>query len=194
MKEFAKLRLTDVPATRRDLGTIVSCVSKLPELNPDLAGSVWQLTSPQLGYVVGHFYYVYHSESYGTTKLTYIDLNADTSISASSGAASAHADRVDDDGRLQRALYWRYSNYDDVDPWICDIVVCKDGDYPANVNDGKLVLTTVEQNKYPTWKTNWYVTSFVSNEHTDVNVKYRVFHVFRSGKKEYTNMIDSTVT
>lgn len=187
MKEFAKLKLTDVPADQSDLASMICCVSKLPELSKDIAGSVWQLTAPQQGYVVGHFYYVYYTELYGT-KLKYIDLSEDTSIEQNASYTVAYAEQVDSDGWLQRGLWWKYSNWDDADPWICDIVVCKDGDYPQNINDGKIVLATTKQNQYTTRKTNWYVTSFVSREHTEASVMYRVFHVFRSGKKEYDNM------
>lgn len=187
MKEFAKLKLTDVPATQSDLCVMVCCVSKLPELSKELAGSVWQLTAPQQGYIVGHFYYVYYTSTY-EEKLSYIDLTEDTAITENASYPIAYAEQVVDDERLQRALYWKYTNYDDTDPWVCDMVVCKDGDYPSNINDGRVVLVTTKQNQYTTRKTNWYVTSFVSREHTESTVKYRVFHVFRSGRKLYDNM------
>lgn len=187
MIELSKTKLTDVPAVQSDISAMVNCTTKLPDYSEDIVGSVWHLTAPQWGYVVGHFYLV--------TKRGYIDITSRTDVRKVVPPNPAYAKLIEYDGRPQYALYWtcaeiqhdENSLQDKNDTWVCDIVVCKDGEEPATVNDGKLVLISTTHNAYPD-KDHWYITSFVTQEFTRESTYYRVFHVYKSGYTSYDDM------
>ena len=196
MELFQTAPLNCEPATKAGIINLVSCVSKLPELDVSLVGMVCQLTSSQPGYVATHFYMMVSNGG----RLSWRDLtSAGTYREVESTRSKYQVVAVDDYDNVQFSMTW-------VDPvwigpmnWLYDIVVAKTGQTnledtektplpPENIFDGSVLCIVASADAHVSTP---YVTSLSSGTSMDhKNVKIRVFHAYDDGSFLFTDMTE----
>lgn len=188
MKTLGKTRVTTRIATLDDLGGLVECVEKLPDISTLPVGCVCHLMRSQPGYIANHLYKVCADE-HGMKYWADIT-SADVNDLITDNNAKYVELLESGTGRMQMAAKWSPPAELDADVWVADILMRKDGSRPLSLNDGDELVRCKVSGEY---KTNLFLSGYLRDAETK-KFYYRLFHVYQSGYMQIVDLKEGTLT
>ena len=184
--QYGPTLLTRQVATKEDLGQLVLCTQKLPDVSEVIVGTTMQLITSQRGYTATHFYKMVDGK--------WVDVTTAYGPSDNRSVMPVHEitpeQVTDTDGTYYTGyLQMRWSQVEDnsmAGPLIYDVVIRKLDTYPTHPGDGQTVVRAPKIAGTSTHEYKFFDDAM--SEDTLTRYKYTVFHVFASGWWSYTNI------